>query len=169
MLHHQSFHILGRLNQVNPIVFGWRIHPLTQRTFHLGMACVANEHRIPACLTVPDDLHMNLGYQGTGGIEYFQATIRPRFPHRLGNSMRAENHGGVIRHLVQFIHENSPGAGEVIDNKPVVNYFMTDIDRRTKQFKRPFDNFDGPVYTGAKSPRIGEESLHWHDSSLLRP
>jgi hypothetical protein len=39
---------------------------------------------------------------------------------------------------------------------------VPDIDRRAELRQRPLDNLDCPVYTGAKSARLGQQYFLFH-------
>ena len=93
---------------------------------------MTNKHCILPCPAVPGDFHVNLGHQGTSGIEYFQAALVSGFTHGLGNAVCTENHVRVIGYLVQFINKDRPGPCEFVDDETVVHYFVTDINRRAK-------------------------------------
>jgi hypothetical protein len=69
--------------------------------------------------------------------------------------MGTENNVTVVRHLVEFIDEDSAFLFEVINDKAIVNDFMADINRRAEQLDCPLHDFDGAIDTGAESAGVG--------------
>src|SRR5882762_11537742 len=74
--------------------------------------------------------------------------------------MGAENDGGAVGHLVQFIDEHRADGAETVHHILVVNDFMPHVDGSAEQYDRPLDDVDGAVHPGAESARIGQEDLH---------
>jgi hypothetical protein len=37
---------------------------------------------------------------------------------------------------------------------------VANVDRGTKESYRAFDDFDGTIYSGAKTARVGEQDFH---------
>ena len=119
-----------------------------------------DQHRILPGLAVPGYFHMDLGHQGTGCIEYLQSALRPSLTHCFGNTVGAEYNGRVVRHLIQFVHENCPGPGQLIYHKTVMHYFVAHVNGRAEKFQCTFHDLDRPVHASAESPRVGQVYFH---------
>jgi hypothetical protein len=66
--------------------------------------------------------------------------------------MGGENHRRVcIGDFIQFLDEHSALPFQIIDNIPVVDDFMPDIDGGTMKFQRLLDGIDGANDACAKS------------------
>ena len=78
----------------------------------------------------------------------------------LGHAMRAEDHGGAVRHLVQLFHEDRAALLQVVDDEAVVHHYMAHVDRRTERFDGALDDLDGAVDAGAETTGIGEQDVH---------
>jgi hypothetical protein len=52
---------------------------------------------------------------------------------------------------------------QVIDDKGIMHHLMTHIDRRTKNFQRTLNNFNGTVNAGTKTTGIGKYQFHERD------
>ena len=74
---------------------------------------------------------------------------------RAGHAVGAEDRDAAWRHLVDLVDEMRAFAAQPLDNVPVMNDFMTDIDRRAVFLERPLDDLDRPFDPGAKSSRLG--------------
>jgi hypothetical protein len=125
---------------------------------------MADQNGIPTMSTVPDHFNMHFGDQGAGGIEDSQLALVGFIPDLFGYPMCAENHGSVIRNLIQLINEYSAFLSQGIDNESIVDDFMPHIDRCTKLFKCSLNDLDSTIYTGTKAPWIGKFNLdlfHW--------
>ncbi len=68
--------------------------------------------------------------------------------------MGAEDGPASERNLIEFLDENSPAAGEVVNNVAVVNDLFPHIDRRAVDFQRELDDVNRAHYPGAKPSRL---------------
>ena len=87
------------------------------------------------------------------------------FPYLLRHPVGAENHQRAIRDLVQFLDEHRAPFPKGVDDVPAVHDFMSHVNRCAVALQRHFDDFDGPVNTGAKSTWIGQIDLFHSDPS----
>jgi hypothetical protein len=95
---------------------------------------------------------MNFGDKGTGGINREEISLTRSFRNRFGYAMGGENHRSVcIGDFIQIFDKDSAFAFQIIDNVPVVDDFMPDIDGGTMKFQRLLDGIDGANDTCAKS------------------
>src|SRR5690606_37719568 len=90
----------------------------------------------------------------------FQATLRGFGAYGLRDAVRAEDHGGAVRHLVEFFHKHRAALLEVIHDKTVVDDFMPHVDRGAEILQRALHDLDGTVHTGTETTRIGEQNVH---------
>ena len=74
--------------------------------------------------------------------------------------MRAEDHRGVGRHLVEFLDEHGPEAAQPVDHELVVHDLVAHVDRRAEELDGALDDVDGTVHAGAEAAGIGEQDLH---------
>ena len=80
--------------------------------------------------------------------------------HSLRNAVCAENYGGAIGNLVEFVDEHGTARAKSVDDESVVHDFVTNEDRRAERFERALDDLDGAVDAGAKSAGIGKYDFH---------
>ena len=102
---------------------------------------------------------VDLGDQGTGGVDDRQATIFGFDLDFFGDSMGAENGHRAIRNIVDFLDEDGAFVTQGFDHPFVVNDFVSHIDWRPVKFQRAFDDFNGAFNAGAKSTRTGQPNV----------
>ena len=73
--------------------------------------------------------------------------------------MRAEDHGGVVGHLVQLVDEVAPFGPQRLDHVPVVDDLLAHVDRGRAHLQRELDDVDGAVDAGAEAARPGQQDL----------
>src|SRR5262249_11920417 len=79
---------------------------------------------------------------------------------RFWNAMGGEDHGrSRIRDFAELLYENRALRLETLYNRAVVDDFVPHINGCAKFFYGEFHDLNGPVDTGAKSSRSGEENL----------
>src|SRR5665811_1799474 len=81
--------------------------------------------------------------------------------------MGAENNSGVIGYIIQFFNKNRAKTGQAIYHETVVHNFVANINGRTEQLERAFNNFYCPVDPGTKPTRIGQYNFHQFTSVFL--
>ena len=69
--------------------------------------------------------------------------------------MRAEDHGGAVRNLVEFLDEHRADGAQAIHHVLVVDHLVAHVDRSAEQVDGALDDVDGAVDAGAESARIG--------------
>ena len=91
-------------------------------------------------------------------------TRRPRRArlvlHGLRHAVRAEDHRGAVRHLVELLDEHRAQAAQAVDDEAVVHHLVAHVDRRAEELDRALDDVDGAVHAGAEAAGIGEQDLH---------
>ncbi len=68
--------------------------------------------------------------------------------------MGAEDHDGVVRHLVQLVHEHRAALAQVVHHELVVHHFVTHVDGRFEGIQRPVHDLDRPVHASAKATGV---------------
>lgn len=71
--------------------------------------------------------------------------------------MRRENNMSVLGHLVQFLDENGPLGLKPLNDRPVMDDLVTDIDRSAITTQCFFHDTDSAVHTGTESTRTGKQ------------
>jgi hypothetical protein len=66
----------------------------------------------------------------------------------------AEDGHGSRRDLVDLVDKMGSLGAQPLDDVPIVNDFVTDVDRRAVLFQRALDNLDCSFDTGAKATRL---------------
>ena len=77
--------------------------------------------------------------------------------------MGREHDQPVLGHLVELLDEHGTQRAQLVDDVPVVDDLVADIDRRPVLAQRLLDHVDGPLDPGAESTRAGKqdgERLH---------
>ncbi len=100
-------------------------------------------------------LDMDFRDEWAGRVDDRQAARSGPILDRAGHAVGAEDRDAAWRHLVDLVDEMRAFAAQPLDNVPVMNDFMTDIDRRAVFLERPLDDLDRPFDPGAKSSRLG--------------
>ena len=129
---------------------------------------MADQHHAAAGAAQPCHLHVHLGDQRTGGVEDLEMPLLGFLAHRLRHAVGAEDHGGAIGHLVQFLDEHRAVVAQLVHHVAVVHHLVAHVDRRTVRLQRPFDDGDGAVDAGAETAGIGEQDVH-ESTSRTKP
>ena len=137
-----------------------RIVELPHRALDLGVPVVADQDHVAPVAAVARDFHVHLGDQRTGRVEHAQPPPLRLGLHGLRHAVRAEDHGGAVRHLVEFLDEDRAEAAQPVDHEAVVHDLVADVDRRAEQFQRTLDDVDRAVDAGTESTGIGEQDAH---------
>ena len=77
------------------------------------------------------NLRMDLGYQGTGRIDYAQPPRSGMIPFTRRDAMCAEDDALPLGHLVEVFDKERAFPLECFEHEPVVHDLMTHIERRT--------------------------------------
>ena len=97
-------------------------------------------------------LHVDLEYQGTGGVDGEHiAGFRGR-GHGLGHAVCRKDHRLIrLRYLVEFFHKNGAFGFEIVDHVAIVDDLVAHIDGCPELLQRQFDDPDGTVDAGAEA------------------
>ena len=91
-------------------------------------------------------------------------TCQPATPRllldRARHAVRAEDHGGAVRHLVELLDEDRAQRPQPLDHEPVVHHLVTHVYRRAEERDRALDDVDRAVDAGAEAARIGQQDPH---------
>src|SRR5690554_6018434 len=84
------------------------------------------------------------------------------------NNNRATPQAVGGRHSVQFVYKDRATTAQGVDDKLVVDHFVTDIDGRTIDVKRSINDLDSPVNASAEPSWIGELDLGTGNSREIK-
>ena len=128
--------------------------------FDLGMPVMADQDDLAALGDIALAFDMDLGDQGTSGVEHGQVAVGGVGLHRLGHAMGTEYGPGTGGDFGQILDEDGPHTLQALDHIAVMNDLMADIDRRAILGERAFDDLDGADYAGAETPGLGKDDSH---------
>src|SRR5712691_5280767 len=117
------------------------------------------------------DFVMDLDHERARRVDDLQPAPFGHLPDRLGDAVRAKDHGLAVRHLAQFLNEDRAFQLERVDDMAAVDDLVPDIDGRAVCLERQLHDVDGPIHASAEASGIGEIDLHGSVCSftLLRP
>jgi hypothetical protein len=96
---------------------------------------------------------------GTGRIDDAQAAPNAFLADGRRDPVGTEDHGRVVRHLVELVDEDRALLAERLDHEPVVDDLAAHVDRRLAHRQRQLDDVDRALDAGAKSTRPRQEDL----------
>src|SRR6185312_3561717 len=114
------------------------------------MVTMADQDKGITLLGKLDRLHMDLGDQGTGGINHSQTALFAGAANFGRNPMRGINHALAVRDLFDRINENGAFALQFLYDEAVVDDLLANIDWRPKGFERDAHDIDGTNHPGAE-------------------
>ena len=128
------------------------------------MAGVTDQHHVASGPAMPDNLHVHLGHQRAGGVEYAQTAFAAGVANRPRYAVRAENDRGAVRHLVQFVDEHGARAAQAVDHEAVVHHLVAHVDRSAEALERTLHDLGGDpdkliLHPGTRSPEIRQARL----------
>ena len=118
---------------------------------------MADQQHRAARLVVALDLAVHLGDQRAGGVGEQQAAAARLGRHGLGHAVGREHDQPVLGHLVELLDEHGTQRAQLVDDVPVVDDLVADIDRRPILAQRHLDHVDGALDAGAEAARAGEQ------------
>ena len=65
-----------------------------------------------------------------------------------------------LGHFGQIVDEHGPLPAKALDDVPVVDDLVIDVDRRAVELDRQIERVDRHVDAGAKAARTGKEDFH---------
>jgi t-SNARE complex subunit (syntaxin) len=74
--------------------------------------------------------------------------------------MGAKYNNGIVGNLIELLNENGATITEVIDNKPVVDNLVANVNRATKNLKCTVYNIDCPINTSSEATRVSQQYIH---------
>jgi hypothetical protein len=124
------------------------------------MSGVTDQDDFDPVFAMPRDLQVDLGHQGTGRIEDAEIASFRRAAHLLGDAVSAENERGTVGDVIDILDEDCAALLEPIDDEPVMDDLMADINRGAVEIKYALDDLDGAVDTGTESTGVCEQYIH---------
>ena len=116
---------------------------------------MADHHDLVAGAQHLGDLDVHLGDQRAGGVEHLQPAALGVGAHLLRHAVRAEDHGGAGRHLVELLDEDRALGAQVVDHVLVVHDLVAHVDRRAVQLERALHDLDRALDAGAEAAGAG--------------
>ena len=114
---------------------------------------MADQEQVPPRCEMPLGFPVDLADQRAGGVDVVEFAL-PRF---LGNgfrhAMRGEDHGHIVRNLLQLLDENGAFVLECPDDEPVVDDLVAHINRSAVAFERGLHNLDRANHARAEAAR----------------
>ena len=135
------------------------VHPAA-RALDLGVPLVADEDDLSSLALVLLRFLVNLGDEGTGGVDHRQLAFRRVVGDLLRDAMGAEDGDGAVGYLVDLVDEARAFRSQVIDDLLVVDDLVADVDRRAVDLERPLDDGDGALDAGAEPSGLSEDNFH---------
>ena len=110
---------------------------LPNRAHHLVVALVPDEHDRVALPGVANGLAVDLGDQGTGGVDRVKVPLGGD-PANLGRDAMGRVEQVAPRwNLGQIVNEDHASAAEILDDPLIVNDLVINVDGRTKTLEGP--------------------------------
>ena len=157
----QAFDILDGTDQVHG--------RFANRSLDFVVAGVADQNQRVSLPGEPNGLQVDLGDQGTGGVDYLKLLACGQLPDSRGHAVGAEDADRMVRDFLQVVHEDDPTAAQTLHHVLVVDDLVEDVDGRREKVQRAFDHFDGADHSGTEPPGIGQNDFpDWHGCFSLR-
>ena len=135
------------------------VRRLTGRADDLLVTLVADEQDVEVVVGEAHGLAVDLGHQRAGGVDRLQAAHPCLRVDDGGHSVRGEDDGGALGHLVGLVDEDRTALLQGVDDVLVVHDLLADVDRRAVELQGLLDGHHGPVDAGAVAARRREEDL----------
>jgi hypothetical protein len=74
--------------------------------------------------------------------------------------MSGKDNMAAVGHFIEFLDKNRAFGFQAVNDVPVVDDLMADIDRRAMLFECEFDDLDGSINARAKPARGSEQQFH---------
>jgi hypothetical protein len=105
-------------------------------------------------------LDVDLVDKRTGCIEGEHIAVAGLSNDRLGDAMCRKDHGLIGGgDLIEVVHKNGTFCLESINDKPVVDDLMPDVDGSAVFGQCQLHDLDGSIHAGAKAARRGQENI----------
>ncbi len=132
---------------------------LAKRTFHLGVAGMADEDERAPLLDVAAALDVDLADQRAGRIDHRQAALFGIHLHRAADTVRGEDGDGAGGNFVQLLDEHRALRLQRVDDMPVMDDLMADIDGSPNPIECLIDDIDGANDASTETTGLGEKHL----------
>ncbi len=133
---------------------------LAHRADGFVVVAVADEDDVVALFGEPQHLHVDLGDKGAGGIDFVQLAFLTLAADLRGDAVGAVDDDAACWYLVDGIDEDDAAAAEVVDDVPVVDDFVENVDGRALKFQDLIHDINGHVDAGTESTGVGQNDLH---------
>ena len=126
--------------------------------FDLRMSGMADEDDLEAALGIASAFLVDFCDQWTRRVDDVKHAPVGIRVDLLGHAVGAEDRDRARRDIVQFLDEHRALRAQVVDDALVVDYFVTDIDRRPELLERALDDLDCALDAGAEAARLGKNN-----------
>ena len=103
---------------------------------------------------------MDLGDQRAGGVDGAEVAGDGGGADGRRDAVGAVEDGGAVRDLVDAVDEDDAALAKALDDVPVVDDLVIDVERRAEEFEGAFEALDGHVDAGAEAARVGQDDSH---------
>ncbi len=132
------------------------------------MAGVADEDHLAAGGNVALALVVDLGDQRARRVQHMQAA-RTRFVlDAARDAVGAEDRDGAGGHFREVLDKTRPFGAQALDDVPIVDDLVADVDRRPEPLQRLFDDLDRTDDARAEPAGLREDHAHGRDRLVSR-
>src|SRR6185369_13994744 len=115
------------------------------RADHLVVPLVADEDdRVPLARETYG-LGVDLGDQRAGGIDGAKIAFGGMLPDDRGDTVSAIENGAASGDFGDVVDEDDAAGAEALDNRPVMNDLVINVERAAEECQRSFEALDGHV------------------------
>ncbi len=144
------------------------IRHFTQDTDTLWMTLMADIDNLVSVLNIALEFKMNFGDEGTGSINKSQFAFACLSIMYLRRPMGRKNHHRSFGDIREFLNCNRSFFSQPIHYRFVMDDFMLNVYRRTKNFQSIFHCFYRSRYSSTKSSRRRQDNFGYrHIQSLI--
>jgi hypothetical protein len=92
------------------------------------MVMMTDENDGVALLRVFHHLDVHLRYEGARSVDHTKSPALGIPSNGRRNAVSAEDRDGSVRYLCKRIHKYGASGGQLVDNKPVMNDFLSHVN-----------------------------------------
>ena len=127
---------------------------LPHRSFDFRVPGVPDKDDFVALPRIASGFVVHPAHQGTRCVDHPKTSHTGVVLDLSRHPVGAEDGDGAGRDFVDVIHEAGAPAAQRVDDVLVVDDLVANVDGRTIDLQRPFDDVDGPHHPGAETPRL---------------
>src|SRR5262245_21989145 len=112
---------------------------------------------------------MYLGDERACRVDGSQVAPGGRIANGRGDAVGAVQDGRAGWDLVNRVHKHNALRSKAFDDRPVVDDFVVDVERRAERGQRGVEGVDGHVHAGAETTRTRQNDVHETPSTNQPP